>query len=300
MPIPSSWPTWVKDVRAALACERQPVPHYVYKRLAIDLILVTTKCRSAMLIDTCTLSLRQIQALAALFEQHDLDNLSLILYAPAHQVFVVNRQSVIESIEKDQNRRVFVDPRYAHQPVYDTPAGVQTILSRIQEACVANEHASIIVSRNSMADARYLGISACGWLLGYPVVYLCSTVGDALDISHMDASIQCLPVAHEEAEAQWSMNEWDTSAAKFTDLSLLLVEATMQYAPVPQMSAHEYHPVMAYTLPVNMPHAQELVDAWEHQILSHWQARRVHLPEFLRHVTFHVQSVQIYMDRIAL
>lgn len=300
MPIPSSWPAWVKDVRGALACERQSVPHYVCKRLAIDLILLTAKCRSAILIDTCTLSLRQIQALAVLFQQHGLDNLSLILYAPAHQVFVVNRQSVIESFEKDQNRRVYVDPRFAHQPVYDTPASVQTILSRIQEACMADEHASIIVSRNSTDDARYLGISACGWLLGYPVVYLCSTVGDGLDISHVDASFQRLPVAHQEAEAQWSMNEWYTSGAKFTDLSLLLVEATMQYTPVPQMSALEYHPVMAYTLPVNMPHAQELVDAWKQQILSHWQAQRVHLPEFLRHVTFHIQSVQIYMDRIAL
>lgn len=165
---------------------------------------------------------------------------------------------------------------------------------------MADEHASIIVSRNSTDDARYLGISACGWLLGYPVVYLCSTVGDGLDISHVDASFQRLPVAHQEAEAQWSMNEWYTSGAKFTDLSLLLVEATMQYTPVPQMSAHEYHPVMAYTLPVNMPRAQELVDAWKQQILSHWQAQRVHLPEFLRHVTFHIQSVQIYMDRVAL
>lgn len=300
MPIPSSWPAWVKDVRGALACERQSVPHYVCKRLAIDLILLTAKCRSAILVDTCTLSLRQIQALAVLFQQHGLDNLSLILYAPAHQVFVVNRQSVIESFEKHQNRRVYVDPRFAHQPVYDTPASVQTILSRIQEACMADEHASIIVSRNSTDDARYLGISACGWLLGYPVVYLCSTVGDGLDISHVDASFQRLPVAHQEAEAQWSMNEWYTSGAKFTDLSLLLVEATMQYTPVPQMSAHEYHPVMAYTLPVNMPRAQELVDAWKQQILSHWQAQRVHLPEFLRHVTFHIQSVQIYMDRVAL
>ena len=254
--------------RARAIQRAQGVPLTAAARLAVDLVLVMTQSRTAVLIDTCALSIARVQALAEVCRGED-----ILLVVLAQQVFVVHRRAFGAKWERDDTC-VYVDPRHPQQKAARSP-GTHAILACIYDACTQDTRSCMIVGR----DVRAHSIAACGWLLDYPVVYTCAT--GATDV-------RCVPLT----EAHWT-DGWDTEALTVTDLSLLLVEVQLHSTSLPQP-----HPVLAYTVPTQMPDAHAIVAAANHRMLAHGAARR--WLEGLGLVEFRIHSSHVHMDRIAL
>ena len=72
------------------------VPLTAAARLAVDLVLVMTQSRTAILIDTCALAIARVQALAEVCRGED-----ILLVALAHQVIVVHRRALGATWERD-------------------------------------------------------------------------------------------------------------------------------------------------------------------------------------------------------
>lgn len=243
-------------------------PPSVAARLAVDLVLVTAQCRTAFLIDTCALSIDRVQALAEMCRELD-----ILLVVLAQQVFVVHRTALRTKWEHDDTC-VYVDPRHPQHKATRSP-GTHAILACIHDACVQDTHSCMIVG----SDVRAHSIAACGWLLDYPVIYTCATG---------TTDVRSVPLS----EAHWTDN-WDTEAIMVTDISLLLVEVQMHSTYLSQP-----HPVLAYTVPTQMPDAHAIVTAAHHRMLAHGATRR--WLEGLGRVEFRIHSSYIHMDRIAL
>lgn len=244
------------------------VPLSVAKRLAVDLVLVTAQCRTAVLIDTCALSIARVRALAEVCRE--LDILFVVL---SQQVFAVDRRALRTKWERDATC-VYVDPRHPQHQTTRSP-GTYAILACIHDACVQDTHSCMIVG----SDVRAHSIAACGWLLDYPVIYTCATG---------TTDVRSVPLS----EAHWS-DGWDSEAIMVTDISLLLVEVQLHSTCLPQP-----HPVLAYTVPTEMPDALAIVAAANHHMLAHGATRR--WLEGLGRVEFRIHSSYIHMDRIAL
>ena len=85
------------------------VPLTAAARLAVDLVLVMTQSRTAVLIDTCALSIARVQALAEVCRGED-----ILLVVLAQQVLVVHRRAFGVKWERDDTC-VYVDPRHPQQ-----------------------------------------------------------------------------------------------------------------------------------------------------------------------------------------
>lgn len=244
------------------------VPLSVAARLAVDLVLVATQSRTAVLIDTCALSIARARALAEVCHGED-----ILLVVLAQQIFVVHRRAFATKWERDDTC-VYVDPRHPRQKATRSP-GTHAILACIYDACVQDTRSCMIVGR----DVRAHSIAACGWLLDYPVVYTCATGA---------TEVRSVPLT----EAHWT-DGWDTEALTVTDVSLLLVEVQLHSTSLPQP-----HPVLAYTVPTQMPDAHAIVAAANHRMLAHGAAGR--WLEGLGLVEFRIHSSHVHMDRMAL
>lgn len=143
------------DLKAALGDRRMPAARV--REVAAQTILVSGGVRSAALIDALALSPPQCKALAQAVEPLCV---SVVVYVPARQVFLVNERA----------RRA----GHSAQPHYVCADAPPTIIPR--PPCI-DAFARALTSGGSCIfidapNARACGVAVCGWLLEYPYVYV--------------------------------------------------------------------------------------------------------------------------------
>ncbi|WFD40414.1 uncharacterized protein MJAP1_003400 [Malassezia japonica] len=173
---------------------RKPaVPASALARLALDIVLVEGRIRTATLIDAFAPSGRDCSEIAKALKDCQCTELVLIVFAPADQVFVVNRSCMLQAPDTSDPVYVCVNPAVP----------IDEILSHIQGACRDRGPAYLLTSSAPGAAKRCM-VPACGWLLGYPVIY-------ALREEH--AAIASCPLPRSFA----TDDDWEELATSLTD-----------------------------------------------------------------------------------
>ena len=156
------------------------------------------------------------------------------------------------------------------------PRGAQEILSHVQGACRDRGPAYLLTSSAPGAAKRCM-VSACGWLLGYPVIY-------ALREEH--AAIASCPLPDSFA----ADNDWEELATSLTDVSLYRVEAQV-------LSPLTTHTLLAFSVPHSLPDADTLVQQAARTLQHRTQQA---LDQHPWQASIAVRTTQVHMDRVAL
>lgn len=218
-----------------------------------------------------------------------------MLYVPSQQVLAVHRHALKHTWST--HTPLYIDPSDPSDP-FLLPHGPHTLLHTIFQACLDNQ--SLLILDSHDPHASKCGITACGWLLGYPVVYAWAD-NDLL-------TLQTLDPYQDTTKTAWDTDVWDHVPTTATHLTLYLVHAHLSCAPLPGLSLPYVtrtsltcrHRYLAFSLPAAMPDAQKHGTQFSERLQTHAQRNSALLPSFLQPVTLSTHCELVHRDRIAL
>lgn len=168
------------------------------------------------------------------------------------------------------------------------PASAQAAMTLLQEAAHRSQRG--VVLRSDTPHARLGGISLCGWLLGYPVVYAVS-----------QESVTFTSHAPDPGDRRrWDADAWyDEEGLPADAMSLLLVQVYVHTTPLSGPATTHSHRMLSFSIPTACPNAMDLVQRWQCRLASTWDHSRACLP-FLAQATYEVCVTQVHQDHIVL